>query len=231
MLSPSSLRSIFQWTKPQCQLCHLPLHRGEAFWCQHCLSHFPQPPYCTRCGSTTLPLVSRCGRCLSKPPPWQHIYRLGEYDFPLRQLVHQFKFRRKFWLAEPLGQQIALQITNPAPLLIPVPLHPQRRLWRSFNQSTLLARAIADITGSQCQPDTIRRTRNTKVQRQLSRQERKRNLRRAFILKAKALPDHVAIVDDVVTTGSTVAELTRLLLRHGVKQVDIYCICYTPPAK
>lgn len=231
MLSPSPLRSIFQWPNQQCQLCRLPLRHNEKVWCRHCLSRFVQPPYCARCGTTTLEPTCQCGRCLSHPPPWQQFYRLGEYDFPLRQLVHQLKFRRKFWLAEPLGTLLAGQISHPAPVLIPVPLHPLRRLYRSFNQSTLLARAIAGETNSLCLPDALRRIRYTRAQRRLSKNDRKKNLHQAFILNEKQLPDHVAIVDDVVTTGSTVTEMTRLLLRHGVKHVDIYCLCYTPPQK
>ena len=231
MLSPFSLRSIFQWPNQHCQLCHLPLCRHEQLWCRHCLDRFPRPPYCARCGATTLQPSSQCGHCLSKPPPWQQFYRLGEYDFPLRQQVHQLKFGGKFWLAEPLGRLLGQQIRYPAPAIIPVPLHPLRRLSRSFNQSTLLARAVARETGSLCLHNAINRTRHTPAQRQLSKSERKKNLNQAFILKAKQLPEHVAIVDDVVTTGSTVAELTRLLLRGGVRQVDIYCLCYTPPRK
>ncbi|MCW8329551.1 ComF family protein [Photobacterium sp. SDRW27] len=231
MLSPSSLRSIFQWTNQQCQLCRLPLGDNETVWCRHCMARFPQPPYCARCGTTTLKSTDQCGSCLSAPPPWQQFYRLGEYDFPLRQLIHQLKFGGKFWLAEPLGQLLAQHISHPAPVIIPVPLHPLRRLYRSFNQSTLLAQAIARETGSLCLPNAIHRTRNTQAQRQLSKSERKKNLHQAFILKTKALPEHVAIVDDVLTTGSTVAELTRLLLQAGVKQVDVYCICYTPVIK
>ena len=231
MLSPSPLRSIFQWPNQQCQLCRLPLRRGDKVWCRNCLTRFPQPPYCGRCGATTLEPTSQCGRCLSSPPPWQQLYRLGEYDFPLRQLVHQLKFSRKFWLAKPLGSLLARQISHPAPVLIPVPLHPLRRLYRSFNQSTLLARAIASETGGLCLADALCRTRHTQVQRRLSKSERKKNLHRAFILKAKQLPSHVAIVDDVVTTGSTVAEMTRELQWHGIEQVDIYCLCYTPAKK
>ena len=80
-------------------------------------------------------------------------------------------------------------------------------------------------------PHGFCRIRHTKVQKQLTKKEREKNLYQAFILKAKQLPDHVAIVDDVVTTGSTVTELTHLLQHEGVKRVDIYCICYTPTMK
>ncbi|PSW04949.1 ComF family protein [Photobacterium lipolyticum] len=231
MLSPSSLRSIFQWTNQQCQLCHLPLSPGERVWCHHCLASFPQPPYCSHCGATTLLPVSHCGQCLTSPPPWQRLYRLGEYDFPLRQLIHQLKFGKKFWLAQPLGLLLAQQIDEPAPVILPVPLHPLRRLSRGFNQSNNLARAIATSTDSRCLPHGFCRIRHTKVQKQLTKKEREKNLYQAFILKAKQLPDHIAIVDDVVTTGSTVTELTHLLQNEGVKRVDIYCICYTPAMK
>lgn len=231
MLSPSSLRSIFQWINQQCQLCHLPLSSGERVWCHHCLASFPQPPYCSHCGATTLAPANHCGQCLASPPPWQRLYRLGEYGFPLSQLIHQLKFGKKFWLAQPLGQLLAQQIDQPAPLLLPVPLHPLRRFSRGFNQSSDLARAIADNTHSRCLPDGFCRIRHTKVQKQLTKKEREKNLHQAFILNAKPLPDHIAIVDDVVTTGSTVTELTHLLQNEGVKRVDIYCICYTPTMK
>ncbi|MEJ2764451.1 phosphoribosyltransferase family protein [Photobacterium sp. MCCC 1A19761] len=220
-----------QWmarTQRQCQLCQLPLDRNEPLWCEHCLARFPRLPYCRRCGATTPAPTSACGRCLSDPPPWQQCYRLGEYRFPLSQLIHQLKFGGKFWLAEPLGQQLASEITAPAPVLIPVPLHRHRRLHRSFNQSTLLAQAIARTLGSTCDSDALRRVRYTPPQHHLSRRERQQNLRQAFILKTRDLPDHVALVDDVITTGSTLTELTRLLLAQGCRQVDIYCLCYTP---
>ncbi|WP_036830695.1 amidophosphoribosyltransferase, partial [Photobacterium sanctipauli] len=70
-------------------------------------------------------------------------------------LVHQFKFGRKFWLAQPLGHLLAAQISEPAEAMIAVPLHPLRRLYRSFNQSALLAAAIADKTPSRYLPDAI----------------------------------------------------------------------------
>lgn len=212
----------------QCQLCQLPLDREEQLWCRHCQARFPQPPYCHRCGATTPVPTSACGRCLSDPPPWQQCYRLGEYRFPLNRLIHQLKFSGKFWLAEPLGEQLAREISSPAPVLIPVPLHRRRRLQRSFNQSTLLAQAVARALGSRCDSDALRRVRHTPPQRDLSRRERQQNLHQAFILNTRDLPEHVALVDDVITTGSTLAELTRLLVSHGCRQVDIYCLCYTP---
>ncbi|MGF1724479.1 phosphoribosyltransferase family protein [Photobacterium nomapromontoriensis] len=217
----------------RCQLCQLPvadtsIGNKTHMWCHDCLSRFPRPPYCHRCGRTTLSNTAYCGHCLVEPPPWQHLYRVGEYHFPLRQLIHQFKFGRQFWLAQPLADMLVSEIVQPAPVILPVPLHPLRRFTRGFNQSTLLADAIAKQTASRCQPSLLRRQRYTRPQHMLNKSQRQQNLDQAFILKKQALPKHVAIVDDVVTTGSTVAAITTLLQQHGVEKVDIYCICYTP---
>lgn len=231
MLSRFTMRSIFGWTNQRCQLCQLPLASHETVWCQHCLSQLPQPPYCYHCGATTLNPTNGCGQCLTTPPPWQRLYRLGEYRPPLQQWIQNCKFSGQFWLAHQLGKQLAQHIPEPAPVLLPVPLHPRRRLWRSFNQSTALAWAIAEHTGSQVMPHGFRQIKPTQRQKQLTRRERQRNLQHAFALTEKNLPDHVAIVDDVVTTGSTAATLTKLLKSHGVQQIDIYCVCYTPMVK
>ncbi|OBU09476.1 amidophosphoribosyltransferase [Photobacterium aquimaris] len=210
-----------------CSLCQLPLTHTEQYWCNHCISHFPTQPYCQHCGTTMLHSVTNCGRCLSKPPRWHRLYRLGEYRPPLQQLIHQFKFYGKFWLAQPLAQQLAHQITDPAPLLLPVPLHWRRYCLRGFNQSHQLALALAAILHSQVNQHAFQRLRHTPPQQQLTKNQRRYNLKHAFKLHPCCLPDHVAIIDDVVTTGATVDQLTQLLLQRGVKRVDIYALCHT----
>lgn len=210
-----------------CPLCQLPLTQTEQYWCRHCINSFPNQPYCQHCGTTTLVTVAHCGRCLSQPPLWHHLYRLGEYRPPLQQLVHQFKFHGKFWLAAPLAQQLAQQITQPAPLLLPVPLHWRRYCQRGFNQSHQLALALATIFNSSVNHHAFQRRRHTPSQQQLTKAQRRHNLHHAFKLRQVTLPDHVAIIDDVVTTGATVHQLTRLLIQHGVKRIDIYTLCHT----
>ncbi|CEO37838.1 amidophosphoribosyltransferase [Photobacterium kishitanii] len=210
-----------------CSLCQLPLTQIERYWCSHCITNFPTPPYCQHCGTTTLSTVAHCGRCLSTPPLWQRLYRLGEYRPPLQQLVHQLKFYGKFWLAQPLAQQLARQITQPAPLLLPVPLHWRRYCQRGFNQSHQLALALATIFNSRVNHSAFQRLRHTPSQQQLTKTQRRRNLQQAFTLRQRVLPNHVAIIDDVVTTGATVHQLTQLLIHHGVKHVDIYTLCHT----
>lgn len=210
-----------------CSLCQLPLLKTDNYWCHDCIANFPQSPYCQHCGMTTLITVAHCGRCLTKPPLWDHLYRLGEYQPPLQQLVHQLKFAGKFWLAQPLAKQLAQQISEPAPLLLPVPLHARRYCQRGFNQSYHLALALSEIFDSKVNSQGFSRSRYTQPQQQLTRLQRQHNLTNAFQLRQQCLPDHVAIVDDVVTTGSTVNQLTKLLRQQGVKRIDIYTLCHT----
>lgn len=236
MLARILRRSIRSWVRPLCQLCHLPISSlptpsspiSESIWCQSCLAYFQPTPRCQRCGITTLHTVAQCGSCLSHPPPWQRLYCVGDYQYPLNLLIHQLKYQGKFWLATDIATLLSRQITCPAPMVVPVPLHSYRRWSRGFNQSSALALPLAKQLQSQCHPTLFRRTRHTLTQQGLDREARKTNLKDAFTLTTKPNTEHVAIVDDVVTTGSTVALLSQLLLDSGVKNVDIYCVCRTP---
>ncbi|WP_084722160.1 ComF family protein [Photobacterium aquae] len=228
MLSPFPAIANFLRQSHRCQLCQLPTPPPHDYWCPDCRARFAELPYCQHCGATHHHTTPYCGACLRDPPPWQRLYRLGEYRFPLDQLIRQLKFRRHFWLAKPLALALAPQITAPAPVLLPVPLHPLRHLSRGFNQSTLIAQPLANTLDSQCLPRAIRRVRHTPYQRLLTKTERRHNLNHAFALNNTRLPRHVALVDDVVTTGSTLSALCVLLHGQGVERIDIYCLCHTP---
>ena len=236
MLARLLRRSIRTWVRPLCQLCRLPISEvstqtslmPEPIWCSSCLAHFQPPPRCQRCGIATLHHVEQCGSCLSQPPPWHRLYCLGDYQYPFNQLIHQLKYQGQFWLATDIANQLAARISTPAPLIVPVPLHYYRRWSRGFNQSAALASPLAKQLQSQYHPTLFRRTRHTLAQKGLNREARQTNLKAAFTLTAPPNTEHVAIVDDVVTTGSTVALLAQLLLDSGVKNIDIYCVCRTP---
>lgn len=104
----------------------------------------------------------------------------------------------------------------------------QRRQWkRGFNQSDLLCRPLSRWLDCAWRSDALTRRRRTATQHQLSARLRKRNLKNAFQLELSLQGHHIAIVDDVVTTGSTVAEISRLLLRNGAATVQVWCICRT----
>jgi ComF family protein len=112
-------------------------------------------------------------------------------------------------------------------MLVSVPLW-QRRQWRrGYNQSDLLCRPLARWLGCRYEPAALTRTRMTRIQHQLSARLRKRNLKNAFRLELPVQGLHMVIVDDVVTTGSTVAEMSQLLLRNGAATVQVWCLCRT----
>lgn len=176
-----------------------------------------------------------CGRCLQRPPPWQRLVFVGDYVAPLSQLVKKFKFHRAPELAPTLARLMLLQwqqarreqYLNRPDLILAVPLHATRCWRRGYNQSDLLARALARWLDCAYQPAALRRVRKTALQQRLSAGARRRNLQRAFVCAASVAGRHIALVDDVVTTGSTVAEIAALLRRQGAASVQIWCVCRT----
>ncbi len=142
--------------------------------------------------------------------------------------MHQFKYEGHFWLAPHLVAMLP-DDEQIAPFVIPVPMHWQRRVKRGLNHSQLLANALAkrfDLTLL----TNLKRIKATAPQQKLNRKERLVNLKQAFAIKGQ-IPAHVCLIDDVVTTGATATLLTKLLKKHGAKQVDIICICRTSPEK
>ncbi|AUI85044.1 amidophosphoribosyltransferase [Vibrio azureus] len=220
----------------QCGLCHFPLHTSQPSnplnWCQHCINYLTVVKRCSRCGLALSPYDAeyseQCGQCLAEPPPWQRLYTLGDYDFPLSGHIQRFKDHGEMWQVNALTQLLAERIEQPAPLITYVPLHWQRYLTRGFNQSHLLAQHLAKHLQVKLGTRVFRRVKNSPPQRGSNKDNRQNNLHQAFILPRKLPATHVAIVDDVVTTGSTVRQLSNLLLEVGVESIDIYCICRTP---
>lgn len=216
----------------ECPLCRLAIDIAHPFGlCSACQEWLDHGHRCARCGLPTLSAVDQCGECLRQPPAWQTLYCVGDYHFPLSDAVHQLKYQGQFWQAPRLAALLAAQISEPAPLLCSVPLHWRRRWQRGFNQSDLLAQHLANRLNTQYDRHLFARRLSTPHQQGLSKKQRETNLHRAFVLSHLPTQNHVAIVDDVVTTGSTVRHLCHLLLDVGVQRIDIYCICRTPESK
>ncbi len=212
----------------RCQLCQHPLGQSRHPWCETCHASLPRHPRCLQCGLPTPYVIESCGHCLKKPPLWDGLICVGTYTFPYDKLLHRFKYQGHYWLAPALATLLATEIEEPAPLLLPVPMHWRRRISRGFNHSGVLARELAKVLETQYAPNVLKRTRATRQQQGLNRQSRLSNLKSAFSVNGK-LPPHVALVDDVVTTGATIAQICSLLRRHGVERIDVYCLCRTPP--
>jgi ComF family protein len=160
---------------------------------------------------------------------------VGDYVTPLSGLVKRFKFHRAPELAPALARLMLLrwqqarreQYLNRPDLILAVPLHATRCWRRGYNQSDLLARPLARWLGCAYRPAALRRVRKTTLQQRLSASARRRNLQRAFACTVPVAGRHIALVDDVVTTGSTVSEIAALLRRQGAASVQIWCVCRT----
>lgn len=160
---------------------------------------------------------------------------VSNYTPPLSLLVHQLKFTRRSEIAAALARlllQEVLMARRSTGLQLPdrivsVPLWSRRHWRRGFNQSDLLCQPLAHWLGCAWDSQTITRVRATATQHHLSARLRKRNLKNAFRLELPVQGLHMVIVDDVVTTGSTVAEIAQLLLRNGAATVQVWCLCRT----
>jgi ComF family protein len=172
---------------------------------------------------------------LRKAPPWHALVAVDNYVPPLSALIHALKFSHQNVLATPLARLLLLAVlqarrTRALPrvdMLMNVPLHHRRHWRRGYNQSDLLCRPLARWLGCRYAASALRRVQATAIQHQLSARLRKRNLKNAFRLELPVHGLHIALVDDVVTTGSTVAELSRLLLQSGAASVQVWCLCRT----
>ena len=196
--------------------------------CSSCRQHLAAVPNpCRYCGQPN-PLAGLvCPACRLNPPVWQKMIAPLQYRGLTRDYLLQLKHAEATHLASCLCEQTLdfLQESWPRPeALLPVPLHRERLLERGYNQ----AREIASIWSAELDVAVDRRAlcrvRATPLQAGLSARQRKENVRQAFSYTPRREYRHVAIVDDIVTTGSTVAEITRLLHRAGVEYVEVWAL-------
>lgn len=215
---------------PRCLLCQQPGADGHDL-CAACAAPLQPYPTCQQCALPLPASAPACGRCLRHPPPYTHTLALGLYQFPLDRLLPRFKFHADLAAGRELARLLAdaAQHAVRPQALLPVPLHPQRLRERGYNQALELARPLAHALDLPLLPDALQRLHATAAQSQLSAGARRRNVRGAFALAAATrLPAHVALIDDVMTTGATLAECSRVLLRSGVQRVDLWVVARAP---
>ena len=176
--------------------------------------------------------VIRCGLCQQKPPPFDLSNIPFLYTGYLPHLITGFKFRNKLNHGRLLSQMLVehlVQTRSERPdLILPVPLHPQRQRKRGYNQAVEIAHTLSRQLGIPMDLQLLRRIRATAPQADLDKKKRRKNIQNAFEVVDRPHVHSVALVDDVVTTGQTVAEVSRLLKRAGVRQVSIWAIARTP---
>lgn len=220
---------------PTCLLCGAPGAHGRDL-CAGCAAELPHNrlacPGCALPFDLPLPAGVLCGACQRRPPPFARALAALRYETPIPTLVGAAKFRGRLNHARLLGQLLADAARElPAPwpqVLVPVPLHPTRLAGRGYNQSLEIARVVGRALDLPVDGACCRRVLATPPQAGLDEPTRRRTIRGAFAARTPLPWQQVAILDDVVTTGSTVSELTRVLRRAGARRVEVWAVARTP---
>ncbi|WP_263144476.1 ComF family protein [Pseudomonas sp. RIT-PI-AD] len=228
------------WTRPRlaCQLCGAQADHPRAPICNGCQADLPWLRASCQVCALPLPVAGQtCGACLKRPPAFARVEAPWRYGFPLDSLITRFKHQADWPHGRLLGELLAEHLRHafdehlPRPdLLLPVPLAAGRLRQRGFNQAEMLAGWLARELALPVERQWLHRERETPAQQGLDGAARRRNLRQAFALSARAAAAgrHLALVDDVLTTGATAEALARLLRRAGAARVDVYCLARTP---
>lgn len=225
----------------------------ECIGCSRILGSDPIPFVCRPCWEEIQPLTGpscvccdqpfisssavswtpdhKCQDCLERPPVYQRAWTLFPYIRPLQNAICSFKYRGKVGMAKPLASLMirSMPASIKADVVVPVPLHPSRLRAREFNQSLLLADQIGRHMGLSVLATTLIRVVATDPQTTLTRHERLRNLRRAFAVRnpPTVIGRRILLVDDVFTTGATLNECAKTLLKVGAESVSAITLART----
>jgi ComF family protein len=194
--------------------------------CNGCLADLPYHGRdCVHCASP-LREGDICSECQKALPPYRYTQAVFSYHYPIDKLILAAKFDQNMAALNLLGHLMAQHITiEPRPdVLIPVPLHAKRLRHRGYNQSLELAKCISQQTGIPYDFKACQRIINTQPQSRLSGKERQSNLKDAFkVLHIEPHWQHIVLIDDVMTTGTTVRELASVFNSKGIQHVDVWC--------
>lgn len=218
---------------PRCLLCAEPGAEGRDL-CRRCTDALPwNRSACARCGLPLSVPAAACGACLMHPPPFAATAAAFVYAFPIDRLLPRLKFHADLAAGAVLAD-VMTRAFDPADrpdVLVPVPLHRSRLRQRGYDQALELCRPLARSLGLPLRTDLLRRIRATDAQSELDAKHRRDNLRGAFAcVTTRELPRHIALFDDVMTTGSTVQEAASALRRAGVERVDVWVLARAPRA-
>lgn len=229
------LKKIASWLLTRtCSLCGDHSTRDEDI-CAPCYEDLPfLLNACEQCAKPLPVNAVTCGICLKHPPSFDRTFAAFIYQPPVTKLITNLKFGEKLNNARLLGELMTLEIQNkwyqhgPLPeVIIPVPLHSSRLKERGFNQAVEIAKPIAKKLRIPLAYSLCERVKATQAQAQLPANLRKANVRNAFRVVEHLSLNHVAVIDDVMTTGFTMLELCRTLKKSGVKTIDVWC-CARP---
>jgi len=180
--------------------------------------------------------IKECGHCLSYPPHFDHSISFFPYISPFNNFVQAAKFKGKLSTAHLLGKLLAQQLQNSMIQLddrpdglLPVPLHPSRQRERGYNQAHEIAIPVAKQLQIPIFDRLASRIMATPPQSSLSLKQRQKNLQQAFQVHNDLTDQHIAIIDDVMTSGATVDALAKTLKQAGARRVSVWCLSRAEP--
>lgn len=230
-----------------CYLCGTPSVEDDGL-CARCADDLSaenrtERPRCPQCAIRVSEVGQRCAACLRHPPHFDSAVAGQDFRAASRYLIHQFKYRRDLGVLDSLVRPLFLSVERTygqrqdglpddrlkywPDVLIPMPIHPDRRRIRGFNQAHLIADRIGRHFDLPVHGKAVVRSGPGESQSELSAIDRRKSLKNAFVVK-QTLPQHVVIVDDVMTTGSSADALAHALKRSGVLRVSIWVLARTP---
>jgi len=234
---PGLLRQVYGASKTlihglfpaTCLLCLDPGQAPSLDLCGECEDDLPRTGRgCAICAAAAAAPVIACSACLARRPAFDAAFAPYRYEFPLIELIHRLKYGGQIAIARILGTLLARRLAERGPpavdAIVPVPLHPSREAKRGYNQAGEIARFAADVLSLPVARRIAVRVRATEEQAALPAIVRRVNVSGAFEVHAAAVPAAVAIVDDVLTTGSTADALARELKRAGCRRVEIWAV-------
>lgn len=210
-----------------CILCQSPTH---GLWCVACendllLNDRDRCPVCANLSANKYV----CGDCIKNKPLFCRTEIFCAYQYPANQLIKMLKFNKRPEIAVAFADRFAERLLSRLflpQILVPVPLHRKRQRERGYNQSLVIANQLANRLGLGVHPALFTRERNTEPQSTLAVKYRKKNVANAFKLNGYVKSKRIALIDDVITTGSTIHELAKLLKKHCEK-IEVWTIAKT----
>lgn len=214
----------------RCAFCGSVDSAGGA--CSGCRDELPWNAVCYPGCAQPLPAAALRAKCLKRPPAFDSAWTALVHLDPVRRGIHRFKFAAAFDQGRLLGRLMADRLSRrdaPLPdLVIPVPM-PRRKLWtRGFNQTQELARPLRDIVNIEVAPEAARLRRTPQEQIGQTAAQRRRNLRGAFHIERNLAGLHVALLDDVMTTGATLDALARAARKAGATRIETWALARAP---